>query len=304
LFFAFFAVHLRTAADYRGLTPLWRLRYNGLGRWTIRPITAEEDTGMGFLDQVKQSGQRAAWEAERMVRVNKANSAVADAKRDLDSQIYNLGKTMIAAFEGGATPSAEAQPVYDQIKALEDKVKQLEQELERIKQEQPPGMAPQPAPPPGFPSTAQGAPYPPPGGGAPYTAPGQGTPYTPTGPVTGPGPYTPTGPTAGPGPATSPGPYSPASPVAPGPYTPTGPAADAGPYMPTGPSPETPSGPGATGATAYGGPAYEQAAAPATADATPGMAPGSTAKVFCQNCGVERKDPTAMFCQECGTRYS
>src|SRR6476661_2563076 len=176
---------------------------------SARCIHPQEDTGMGFLDQMKQGAQRTAWEAERVVRVNKANSAVSDAKRELDSQIYNLGKTMIAAFEGGATPSAEAQPVYDQIKALEDKLKQLEQEVERIKQEQPPGMAPQPAPPPGFPSTAQGAPYPPPGGGAPYTAPGQGAPYTPTG---GPSPYTPTGPTAGPGP-----------------YTPTGPAAGPNP---------------------------------------------------------------------------
>ncbi|HMA37283.1 MAG TPA: hypothetical protein VKY74_22705, partial [Chloroflexia bacterium] len=120
---------------------------------------------MGFLDQVKAGAQQTAWRADQMVRTNKANGAVADARREVDAQIYNLGKALLVSYDAGATPAPEAAPIYEQIKALEAKIKQLEQDVERIKQEQPPVAAPPPAPPPAYQAPPPGAPgYAPPGG--------------------------------------------------------------------------------------------------------------------------------------------
>jgi hypothetical protein len=244
---------------------------------------------MGFLDQMKQGAQRTAWEAERMVRVNKANSAVQDAKREVDQQIMALGRAVLALYDGGTTPPPEATDIYAQIKTQQSRVAQLEQDAERIKTEQPPqGAAPSAAPPASYQAPPQAGYAPPPQAGyAPPPAQGYGAPpdqgYAPPQggfqPPPG-GGYAPTGPSAGYAP-TGPGPaagYAPSDTSAG--YAPTGPAA---PYAPTGPGGYTPPGPAAD----------QSAAGPATAPST-----------VCSNCGAPRTDPTAMFCQECGQRYA
>ncbi len=226
---------------------------------------------MGFLDQMKQGTQRAAWEAERLVRVNKANSAVSDARRELEMQIMNLGRAVLQTYDAGSTPPDETAPIYSQIKTLEAKARQLETEVEHIKAEQPPQgplAAPQGyvPPPQGYAPAPQGYAPPPPQGYAP--PPQQG--YAPTGPA----PYAPTGP---------------------GPYMPTGPA----PYS-SGPSATADESPAAAQATpgGYGAPAY-QTAAEHIADK-----PHVHIATTCPNCHAPRTDPTALFCQECGTRYA
>src|SRR5207249_3520122 len=148
-----------------------------------RFTSVQEDTIMGFLDQVRQGAQQTAWQADRMMRQNRAGGAVNDARRDLDTQTFNLGKTVLQTYDAGSTPAPEAAPVYDQIQALRAKIQQLEQEVERIKVEQPPQAAPSPPPPPAY--------APPPGGPPPY-APGGPPPYAPGGPP--PGGYAPPGP--------------------------------------------------------------------------------------------------------------
>lgn len=224
---------------------------------------------MGFLDQMKQGGQRAAWEAERLVRQQKASAAVSDARRDVEAQIFALGKAVMQSYAGGATPPPEAAPIYEQVMTLDARVKQLEEDLERIKQEQPPQPAPQPAP----------QPPPAPSGYAPSPAAG----YTP--PPAAAGGYTPTGP-------------------APGGYSPTGPAPMAG-YMPSGPAPMVGSYTPPAMSSDISSAAFDDGASMDADDvAVDDGDSGPVANVFCQNCGTRRKDPTAAFCQECGTRYT
>ncbi len=235
---------------------------------------------MGFLDQVRQGAQRTAWEAERVVRQNRANSAVGDARRDLDAQIFNLGKALLESYKGGAAPSIEAAPIYEQIQAQEARIAQLEQEAEAIKQEQPPQGAPS-AP------TAQQAYTPPPPAPGAYVPPAQGG-YgqpAPGAPPTAPtGSYQP----AGPAPAA----YTPPA----GAYQPTGPAPAYTPppsaYAPTGPAP----GPAAPAEGATATTAGDAVQAAATAMAAP--------VTECPNCHTPRADMSAAFCGECGTRYA
>ena len=264
---------------------------------------------MGFLDQMKQGTQRAAWEAERMVRVNKANSAVSDARRELEMQTMNLGRAVLQIYDAGATPPDEVAPLYGQIKALGTKAQQLEAEVERIKAEQapqvPPGTAQGYTPPlaPGYTPPAQGYAPPPPGyapppqGYAPpgYTSPDQGYAPPPQGYAPPPQGY------ASPNQGYAPPPQGYAPPPPQG-YAPTGPA----PYAPTGPAPYAPSGSTADDfsvqtpatATGYGAPAYDTAAAHTPASPPVPHAAG------CPHCHAPRTDPTAVFCQECGSRYT
>lgn len=99
-----------------------------------------------FLDKLKSGADKAAFEAERLVRVNQAQAAVRAAQRDLEEQTVALGREALALYDAGALAQQELLATCRSIDASRQQVATLEAEVERIRQEKPPEPGAQPEP--------------------------------------------------------------------------------------------------------------------------------------------------------------
>lgn len=135
-----------------------------------------------FLDKLKSGADKAAFEADRLVRVNQAQATVRTAQRELEAEMTALGREALALYDGGVLVQPELLAICEKIDGMRQHVSALESEVERIRQEQPPeSSAPPedeaaaempepvrpPAPTPQAPPTATTAPGPQPAAPAP-----------------------------------------------------------------------------------------------------------------------------------------
>jgi len=129
-----------------------------------------------FLDKLKSGADKAAFEADRIVRVNQAQAAVRTAQRELEAEMTALGREALALYDGGVLVQPELLSICEKIDGMRQHVTALEAEVERIRQEKPPeGEAGaempepvrQPAPTPQAPPAATTAPGPQPAAPAP-----------------------------------------------------------------------------------------------------------------------------------------
>ena len=92
----------------------------------------------GFLDKIKSGADKAAFEADRLVRVNQAQGAVRTAQRDLESETVALGREVMILYEAGTLAQPELLDMCRRIDGLRQQVATLEAEVERIRQEKAP----------------------------------------------------------------------------------------------------------------------------------------------------------------------
>ena len=103
----------------------------------------------GFFDRVKSGAEKAAFEADRLRRVNQAQGVLKGIQRELDGTVAGFGAQVLALYDAGTLTQPELLAAGPQIDALRQKLAEQEAEIERIRQERPPEpevAAPAPAP--------------------------------------------------------------------------------------------------------------------------------------------------------------
>jgi len=91
-----------------------------------------------FLNKLKSGADKAAFEAERLVRLNQAQAAVRTAQRELEAETAALGREALALYDGGVLVQPELLASCEKIEGLRQRVSELEAEVERIREEKPP----------------------------------------------------------------------------------------------------------------------------------------------------------------------
>lgn len=92
----------------------------------------------GLFDKIKSGAESARFEAERMVRLNQAQSALGNLKRDLDTQATALGQQVLALYDAGTLQQAELVAPCQQLDTLRQQISEQIAQVERIKQEKAP----------------------------------------------------------------------------------------------------------------------------------------------------------------------
>ncbi|MFH1085597.1 MAG: zinc ribbon domain-containing protein [Chloroflexota bacterium] len=108
----------------------------------------------GFFDRVKSGAEKAAYEADKLRRVSMAQSALKGLQRDLEAQLAEVGKQVVALYDGGALTQVELLGMCPAIDALRAQIAAQEAEVEHIRQERQPSAAPESAAPPQPPAPA------------------------------------------------------------------------------------------------------------------------------------------------------
>jgi septal ring factor EnvC (AmiA/AmiB activator) len=122
----------------------------------------EEVTMPGFLDKLKSGADKAAFEADRMLRLNQAQSALKQVQRDLETELAALGQQVMELYDAGNLTQPELAAMMPKIDAARQKITAQEAEVERIRQEKGPEAGAQAPAQPSAPVQASAMPSPPP----------------------------------------------------------------------------------------------------------------------------------------------
>jgi hypothetical protein len=91
-----------------------------------------------FLDKMRSGAERAAFEADRLRRVNQAKSALRALERDLEGQVAGMGQQALALYDAGNLTQPELLASCGSIETLRQQIQEQAAEVERIRQEEPP----------------------------------------------------------------------------------------------------------------------------------------------------------------------
>jgi len=102
----------------------------------------------GFFDRVRSGAEKAAFEADRLRRVNQAQGVLKGIQRELDAIVAGWGPQVLALYDAGTLTQPELLAAGPQIDELRQKLAAQEAEILRIREERPPEAEPEVAPPP------------------------------------------------------------------------------------------------------------------------------------------------------------
>ena len=105
-------------------------------------LKSMEDKMPGFLDKLKSGADKAAFEADRLVRINQAQSALKAMQRELEAEVAALGQQALALYDAGTLTQSELLALGPKIDDVRQRIAAQEAEVERIRQEKPPEAAP------------------------------------------------------------------------------------------------------------------------------------------------------------------
>jgi hypothetical protein len=91
-----------------------------------------------FLDKLKSGADKAAFEADRLVRVNQAQSTLKSIQRELETEVAATGQQVLALYDAGTLTQPELLALCPKIDELRGRIAAQEAEVERIRQEKPP----------------------------------------------------------------------------------------------------------------------------------------------------------------------
>jgi hypothetical protein len=91
---------------------------------------------MKLWGSVRQGAAKVAFEADKMVRLRKQETAIADVQKQVQSQYTALGEKVIELFQAGMIDHPQVAAVNQQIAELTVQITQLTAELEHIKADQ------------------------------------------------------------------------------------------------------------------------------------------------------------------------
>lgn len=91
-----------------------------------------------FLDKLKIGAEKAAFEADRMVRVNQAKSVLRGLQREMASLVESMGTQALELYDAGTLTQPELLTTCASVDELREKIQAQEAEVERIRQEEAP----------------------------------------------------------------------------------------------------------------------------------------------------------------------
>ena len=112
----------------------------------------------GFFDKVRSGAEKAAFEADRLRKVNQAQGVLKGFQRELDATVAAWGPQVLALYDAGTLTQPELLATGPQIDELREKITAQEAEIVRIREERPPEPEPEvvaPPAPPAFPDQPQ-----------------------------------------------------------------------------------------------------------------------------------------------------
>ncbi|MBI2863877.1 MAG: zinc ribbon domain-containing protein [Chloroflexi bacterium] len=98
---------------------------------------------MGFLDSIKQGAGKVTFEADRMLRLNRVESAMGALKKNLEAQELDLGRAAFQLFKQNLLQIPALEGRFAQMVPLEKEIEEKRIEADRIRAE----AAPQPVAP-------------------------------------------------------------------------------------------------------------------------------------------------------------
>ncbi len=121
------------------------------------------------LKSVQGTAEKAAFEADKLVRVRREEGALNEAQAKVQGKLAELGQAALALYRDGALTDPAVAGLAEEIVSLENQVKQQQDKLEAVRNEQYGVATGQAAPAPAAPVAAQPPATPP--AAQPYTPP-------------------------------------------------------------------------------------------------------------------------------------
>ena len=96
----------------------------------------------GFLDKIKGGAEKASFEADRLRRLNQAQSTLKTMQREMDSKTAALGRQTLTLFDAGSLAQPELlKTCQKELDPLRQRIADQEAKIEGIRQERPPEAA-------------------------------------------------------------------------------------------------------------------------------------------------------------------
>jgi ribosomal protein L40E len=92
----------------------------------------------GFIDRARWEASKAAFEADRLLRLRRVDSAMDGLRGQIQQLSYQIGNKAIELSKAGPLDPLELAPLLEQVRQLEQEIANKEAEKARIKQEAPP----------------------------------------------------------------------------------------------------------------------------------------------------------------------
>ena len=87
---------------------------------------------MGLKDRIRQGVDRATFEADRMLRANRAQEEMATLNQRIDKELRDIGLRVIELHGGGDAGMDEFGPTVERVQALRAEVVDKQRDLEGI----------------------------------------------------------------------------------------------------------------------------------------------------------------------------
>jgi len=100
-----------------------------------------------IVDSVRQQADKAAYEADKLIRVRREQAVIDQLRRDAKTQLETFGQQALAVYRRGEMSHLELIAIGQRIDALDEQVRQHERTIEQIKAEQLVGTPTQPTQP-------------------------------------------------------------------------------------------------------------------------------------------------------------
>ena len=94
---------------------------------------------MKLWSSVRGQAEKMAFEADKLVRIKKEESAMGEVRNQLQAKQVSLGEVALGLFRSGALANPEIAALAGEIAALEAKIAEYEARIAAIRAEQPKG---------------------------------------------------------------------------------------------------------------------------------------------------------------------
>lgn len=95
---------------------------------------------MDFMDSLKRGVDRAGFEVDRLLRVNRVRSRIGTVRSQADEELRQIGRQVMELYDRNELVPEQVRARCEQLRRLEAEIAQLELELEGINSEVPPDV--------------------------------------------------------------------------------------------------------------------------------------------------------------------
>lgn len=112
---------------------------------------------MKFFDAIRNTAADAAFEAQKVVRIQKQQAVVSGLQKERDAAVMSVGNAVVQRAQEGSLTDPDLVSLTEQVRAVDERIRDAQTELERIRSEQAPDQTTQQSGQQPFQSTAAAA---------------------------------------------------------------------------------------------------------------------------------------------------